>query len=426
MKKFAAVLSLSAALLFSTALSAVEKHDEDGWKQLSDQRYTALSDELKTPQNERVKGWITRFAQEADYGKRRKIVDELLYTFTGAEYVAPDSRKPSSLKKNPMDARQLVTLEYFSGPYHNRHWEHDEPQNPRPGAAAILKQGYQDLADYVYQRLRQNDKAFDQLLSGVVLTYKHERQDWEVDVSKAGDFLEKTADFTDGAVLRQDLEKCIKDNDILLEKIGAAFQQYAGSVPDSPWYEWYRSFGKNKPLITMEDDIIAGTEKNDRINGYDGNDKIYGRGGDDTLNGGEGNDYLEGGEGNDTYYFEPGWGKDEINNCASSAGEKDAIVFAEGIKAENVRLLRRENNLILRYADSEYQITIKDFFARPECRISGVRFAGGEVWSAETLGKEYPYWDYVWEEIKKAAYGIWDKIGALTEGMIYKIITWFN
>lgn len=51
MKKFAAVLSLSAALLFSTALSAVEKHDEDGWKQLSDQRYTALSDELKTPQN---------------------------------------------------------------------------------------------------------------------------------------------------------------------------------------------------------------------------------------------------------------------------------------------------------------------------------------------------------------------------------------
>ena len=89
---------------------------------------------------------------------------------------------------------------------------------------------------------------------------------------------------------------------------------------------------------TNDHDTLYGTEMNNEIYGLDGNDMIEGGGGNDFIVGGTGNDYLDGGEGSDTYYFERGWGQDEIYD-SSSVGY-DIIRFAPDIKAQDIEVSR--------------------------------------------------------------------------------------
>jgi Ca2+-binding RTX toxin-like protein len=82
---------------------------------------------------------------------------------------------------------------------------------------------------------------------------------------------------------------------------------------------------------TRRDDRLIGTDGDDQMQGGKGNDVLVGRGGDDnamrgdggadTLRGGPGRDHLGGGPGNDVleggpdydfYFFDQGWGKEDI------------------------------------------------------------------------------------------------------------------
>jgi Ca2+-binding RTX toxin-like protein len=82
---------------------------------------------------------------------------------------------------------------------------------------------------------------------------------------------------------------------------------------------------------TSKDDRLIGSAGNDNMQGGRGDDKLLGRagddnamrgdGGNDTLRGGPGRDHLGGGPGTDVleggpdfdfYFFEQGWGKEEI------------------------------------------------------------------------------------------------------------------
>ncbi len=429
MKKLA--IALSVLMLCSTSLhanetpvtAAPEANIEVLQNNISTERYKGLYHELMQPKDEQIQKMIADFGAEDDYGRRMKIVDGILFKLTGAEYVAPDSRKPSSLKENPMDARELVTVEYFTGvPYHNKHWEHDEPENPRPGAAKYLKEAYRSLADYTYNVLRSRDSQYQEVLDAIKLKYDIEQTKWQADISTALKILARPRDFTSQAVLMQDIEGAVQQNAIFTETINTAFRQYAEQNPYNPWAEWYRNFGANKRLITLGDDKIHGTISNDLIKGYEGNDKIFGDKGDDIINGGEGDDYLEGGEGDDTYFFELGFGKDEINNCSSGADDIDVITFSENIKPNIIKVIRREDNLILSHQKDLHQILVRDFFASPQCEISEVRFMGSETWSAKQLKQKYSYSDYAWDRLKSFGRRCYDWLG----DVFYHLVVWLH
>lgn len=430
MKKLA--IALSVLMLCSTSMSVAQETVETNQpanalevlqNNLISQRYEGLYRELMQPKNEQIQEMIAEFGDETDYGRRMKIVDGILFKLTGAEYVAPDSRKPSSLKENPMDARELVTVEYFTGvPYHNKHWEHDEPENPRPGAAKYLKEAYRSLADYTYNVLRSRDSQYQEVLGAIKLKYDIEQTKWQADISTALKILARPRDFTSQAVLLQDIEGAVQKNAIFTETINASFRQFGAQNPYNPWAEWYRNFGDNKPLITLGDDKIHGTISNDLIKGYEGNDKIFGDKGDDIINGGEGDDYLEGGEGDDTYFFELGFGKDEINNCSSGADDIDVITFSENIKPNIIKVIRREDNLILSHQKDLHQILVRDFFASPQCEISEVRFMGSETWSAKQLKQKYSYSDYAWDRLKSFGRRCYDWLG----DVFYHLVVWLH
>ena len=424
-------MALSVLMLCSTSLQAnetpvtvaPEANIEVLQNNISTERYKGLYHELMQPKDEQIQKMIADFGAEDDYGRRMKIVDGILFKLTGAEYVAPDSRKPSSLKENPIDARELVTLEYFIGrKYHNHHWEHDEPENPRPVAAQYLKQGYRILADYTYDVLRSQDKEYQELVNAIRLSYDTEAKKWQADIGTALKILSRPRDFTSQAVLLQDIEGTIKRSTIFNGVLTAAFRNYAKQNPYHPWAAWYRNFGANKPLITLGDDEIHGTISNDLIKGYGGNDKIFGGQGDDIINGGEGDDYLEGGEGDDTYFFELGFGNDEINNCSSGADDIDTIVFGENINPALIKVIRRDNNLILSHKKGLHQILLRDFFAKPQCQISEVRFADGQSWSTKQLKQKYSYSDYAWAKLKSFGRRCYDWLG----DVFYHLVVWLQ
>ena len=136
-------------------------------------------------------------------------------------------------------------------------------------------------------------------------------------------------------------------------------------------------------------DTLYGGEGNDKLYGQDGNDNFYGGEGDDTLYGdngndiligGAGNDRLEGGNGDDTYIFGRGDGADTIYDI----GGNDTLKFKEGISKENIAFQRIDNDLLLKYGDSD-TVRINNQFGGGA--IEQIALASGEYITASKINK---------------------------------------
>ncbi|QDX79884.1 hypothetical protein B9N43_00545 [Denitratisoma sp. DHT3] len=119
-------------------------------------------------------------------------------------------------------------------------------------------------------------------------------------------------------------------------------------------------------------DILDGLSGNDRISGLagddvlsggEGQDQIFGGAGNDTLSGGAGNDYLSGDAGNDIYLFGRGDGQDTISNYDATQGKQDVLRFKTGIASADVVVSRQSDNLILKIAGTQDQITVQNYFS---------------------------------------------------------------
>lgn len=179
---------------------------------------------------------------------------------------------------------------------------------------------------------------------------------------------------------------------------------------------------------------IIGTEGNDVLRPWSqGQDyEIYGMGGNDTLSalreinrwyswspsqetafnsssthitmdGGTGNDTLTGHAGDDTYIFNPGGGKDVINERAYYldfsysgriyfGGGFDTLQFGEGISPNDITLSRYANSLIMSVNGSEDQVTLQWWGnngghdeSLVDARIEQVTFADSTVWTAADI-----------------------------------------
>lgn len=80
----------------------------------------------------------------------------------------------------------------------------------------------------------------------------------------------------------------------------------------------------------------SGTPVNDVLIGRTGDDMLFGAEGDDVLYGGRGDDVLDGGLGSDTFHFGRGDGQDWVLTSGNAPGDRDRIVFGQGIAVSDL------------------------------------------------------------------------------------------
>ncbi|WP_129140046.1 calcium-binding protein [Modicisalibacter coralii] len=153
---------------------------------------------------------------------------------------------------------------------------------------------------------------------------------------------------------------------------------------------WDRRAISSKLIATTPgDDIVEGTALDEFINGQAGNDRLLGGGDNDTLVGGAGQDILEGGSGSDEYWFAKGWGQDILNNLAFDHDEStDAIVFRDGLTAEDISVRRDDFSLVIESRQGDDRITVENYFLDDEdklYRLDTLHFSDGEAWSFEDV-----------------------------------------
>ncbi|GAB6069162.1 hypothetical protein JCM30760_02590 [Thiomicrorhabdus hydrogeniphila] len=124
--------------------------------------------------------------------------------------------------------------------------------------------------------------------------------------------------------------------------------------------------------ITSGNDQITYLSSNEdmTLDALEGNDIVKIGLGDDTIIGGKGDDELEGGGGNDTYVFNLGDGKDSIydhdeirggdSRFQTNAGN-DTLKFGIGITPEDLLFILQDSDLVIKIANTEDSITIKNY-----------------------------------------------------------------
>jgi Ca2+-binding RTX toxin-like protein len=121
------------------------------------------------------------------------------------------------------------------------------------------------------------------------------------------------------------------------------------------------------------------TVKQLALQGSNGNDTIYGYASDDELNGGAGNDTLNGGAGNDTYYFDKGWGQDNVTDNDATAGNSDKFLFGEGIAADQLWFKRSGSNLEVSLIGTSDKITISGWYNGDAYHIEQMQTSSGQT-----------------------------------------------
>lgn len=152
--------------------------------------------------------------------------------------------------------------------------------------------------------------------------------------------------------------------------------------------------------------LYAGTDSADRldgtiyaeaINGQSGDDSLFGGDGGDTLDGGVGNDYINGGGGSDTYIFGIGDGQDTIAETYGDAtsAKIDTLSFKPGVTPSDVVLNTAGTALIINFAGTSDQITVREFFYQntPTSKVNPlqqIKFADGTVWDIAAIVSRLP------------------------------------
>jgi Ca2+-binding RTX toxin-like protein len=146
-------------------------------------------------------------------------------------------------------------------------------------------------------------------------------------------------------------------------------------------------------------DYLLARDHNDTLLGGEGNDELSGGDGNDLLVGGAGIDYLHGDAGNDIYRFSRGSGIDFINNGNRGEGDYDVIQFGADVSADDVRLARSGDSLVIDIAGTDDRIYVIGHFLeagdwRPGGAVDALQFADGTTWTAiqllERLGEDLP------------------------------------
>ncbi|MCM1237599.1 MAG: hypothetical protein NC489_46645, partial [Ruminococcus flavefaciens] len=218
---------------------------------------------------------VEQYVGEEDAGRRKELVTQIIYAWTGVEEYDPAGRG-TALK----DARELAALEVIAG----REFDSRYGKNPVYQAGRYIEQAFDKLAELYYAEL-ESQTTYADLYS----------------------YLSVSIDFDENGNL-------VRDTDKIVEK----FRELYGKNPiEAKKYVLHFVENMEKLGITKDidcDKFYTGLSSFcgdvDHAIAYIGDDIIAGTNDDDILIGEMGNDTLRGGNGDDAYVFSFGDGDD--------------------------------------------------------------------------------------------------------------------
>ena len=342
----------------------------------------------KTGQLERL---VRAFMEEPDREKQYQILDDMLDILCHVE------EKNHHTRGENIDERVIIIIEQTLG---RDFIDTSGSIVPNERAAVMLAEVYKDIKDaYYYSLIGSEVKPYFDFLQFETLEDGTQKVHTEMFnaclrmARAAGKLDDKTFGHL-VVFMKNYCEKVVRDYQILFD-FRTCF-----SDADASYAEWIdeeiKGVLQNRVgdaggslAGNQEADVLYGGAGNDSLSGRAGNDFLVGGIGNDTLNGEEGNDYLiggagddylNGGIGNDTYYFEKGFGNDQITD---SYGE-NVIRFGAGITAEDLIVRRDGNNDVkIWIARTEDTLKLNNFMNSERFQNFTFEFADGTSMRAD-------------------------------------------
>ncbi|WP_042201767.1 calcium-binding protein, partial [Paenibacillus camerounensis] len=308
-----------------------------------------------------LKQWVQQFQAESDMEVRDLLLDQMVYKWTGADAVDPDSRG------GIVDAQKLVVIEKYYGV--------SQPGHIPPGNTAdTIKEFYHDIREYVYAQLMAQTHLAA-LYAEISMVWSTDR--FVVDLSGVQNQLQSSLQAGDAGAKGR-----------LGEFIRTSKQLYqAGSLQWTNFADFFSEQSVELAWIVESNlkNSLSGTDGNDTLTGTAGDDALAGGSGNDILSGNGGNDALFGGLGNDTYVIGKESGTVHIYEDDDTPGNADSIQLGEGILPQQVRLIRAQNDLLVSVGDQANKINVRNFFKGENYRIENIKFADGSLWNLEYI-----------------------------------------
>ena len=313
-----------------------------------------------------LKELVESYISEEDADKRIAITEQILFFISGAKNIAANSRG------SYIDARQLAVIEAMLG----EKYVGTSGANPHSDAAPILKSAYQDLLNMYFNELNAQTFIKDY---AALLRY-----------TENGDGTKTLNADLVNCILEYQLENGDENAKKMLKEV-ARYVQYL----DNGGINGINAFIMNYVAISTEyaaeiakvmpngyvsdgENPLDGTSNGDFLIGSNNNDVLYGNSGADTLIGGKGDDILYGGRDNDTYIFNLGDGNDIIEDYVlnTSNSKADKVIFGEDISADDIKVERSGNNMIVRYSEND-SITLINQYSNEYYWVENFEFADG-------------------------------------------------
>uniref|UniRef100_UPI001652890F calcium-binding protein n=1 Tax=Paenibacillus tengchongensis TaxID=2608684 RepID=UPI001652890F len=379
---------------------------------------------------------VEQFVAEADFAEQKSLMEQILYRWTGSEFVNPTSRGTN------IDARKLAVVEKFM----NEPFVGTSGSNPGTNAAAALMGVYQGFTnqiwvqllkqshlkpvlermsyivdvtaetaaiglarvqEYIGELFQENRESGLNLLKSFALMSVV--QTYEVDPFKdvLVYFANKDSEYAKaiGEAGGMTLGTDNADNITGTSGKDLIYSQNGNDSIDGGAGNDYLNGGAGNDALNgnigddwlsgeLGDDTLYGNEGNDTLMGGEGNDTLYASAGDDVLDGGAGNDTLYGNRnssgystdynGNDTYVFGKGYGNDTI---VEYGGGTDTLRFFN-VNPGDIEVLEEGQSLIIRIKETGERLTIASHFMTSSYKVERVLFADGTEWGLAELERE--------------------------------------
>ena len=390
-----------------------------------------------------LKELVESFVNATDISSKRDLVVQILYKWTGADQIDPNSRGSN------INAQQLYVLEKFMG---ENFVGVDGSGNPNNQACNLLNNAFAMLRDNIYAQL-QSQTELKPLYDLLDLQYNSVSQKYVYNIDAVQQYIDSQIkiDATSGKELLTDFVQTFlalglddmsnytsfyehfasmgDDYKFLMETAdkvitygtddsdnieGTAQQEavFAGAGNDTIYTRQgddlvYGGNGDDYIDTCEDNDIIFGEDGNDTINTGSGNDVVYGGSGNDSIYNSDGNDYIDGGDGddyietrsgndtivggrgndsifdnfggNETFIYNLGDGNDTIYNYGSN--DSDTIQFGDGITPENVRFQGEDSDLFITFEGSDGSIRIQNALSSEYYKIENFTFEDGTSYS---------------------------------------------
>jgi|GEM_PF-2900465 len=340
-----------------------------------------------------LKALVLAYQTEASEGQRHSLVNDIIYHWTGANTVAPDSRG------SYVDARQLLALEKLLGEdFYQTGWG----ANPGDTAGKKIAAAYTELSNAMFAQLEAQTQFAD-CYAQVRWNWDETAQTLQIDLTAviAALQIQLTTDSASGFALLDGFARNLKalgwTDPAVWQGLNDGLAAIGPNVAEVLRLAQLATLTGNAEANRLDggtaDERLLGFSGDDVLNGQAGNDVLEGGAGQDTLEAGAGNDVLQGNEGNDVldgnagsdiYSFQLGFGDDHIHQYDSASDAVDVARFSDLSSQDITQVIRQGDELSFIFTTGD-RLTVDGYFETAARRVDGFDFANSEHWDLSAI-----------------------------------------